>query len=216
MAKGKHKESPEERAQRKLADAHAKLQSAQARRARAVTRGEQEVERARSRAAARLERATQEVERRAGKVAREEARLITVRRKYAQPRGGNPVPQNPPATPDEAADVLETLALDADDANGADDPPEVLVRSDSDDISDSGAEPREAGNGERRLLAALNTDTTGGSTFSEWLASSGVSKKTFLRLRQVLVERGVVIRDGDGRGARYRLAVTDTSPNESR
>lgn len=119
MAKASKVKEAEERARRKLADAQARLHSAQEKRTRMLQRGEQEIERARSRAADRVEKATTEVERRAGKVARAEARLLALQRKAVEAVGLAAPPGGVPESPLGAADRLENLTSDAIDELGA-------------------------------------------------------------------------------------------------
>ncbi|GAC1402202.1 MAG: hypothetical protein NVSMB52_16150 [Chloroflexota bacterium] len=202
MAKRKQHLSSEQAAERKVADAQAKLQSAQLKRAQAISKGEQTVERARQRAAVALEKATREVERRAAKVARAEARLAASR--PARVSTSNMFEQRHQDTealaePADDVEILESRVQD--EVN----PQSTLTASDPIQSDETGQPAETTGSTEQRLLASLSRHDISGATFTEWLSDSGLSKKTFLRARQLAVEHGLVTRDGNGRGARYRI-----------
>lgn len=196
-------------ARRKLADAQAKLQSAQERRSRVVIAGEQDVERARAKAAARLDRATKEVEQRAAKVARAEAKLISLQSRKSAPRVESSTLLEPPrpdvratASPADAAERLEDLQIET--IEETDTELIVLPNGLGDEIP--APEENRLDRYESALLNALgNGFQQDGATFTEWLSTSRLSKRTFLRARRTLVDGGLVRRNGDGQGARYFL-----------
>jgi hypothetical protein len=202
MAKASRTKDAEANARRKLADAQARLYSAQEKRTRVLQKGEQDVEQARRRAAARLEKATTVVERRAGKVARAEARLLTLQRKKGNPAGLSASLAARPDLVPAAADLLEDLQSQALEEHDA----EEIVALDSVAAQmPAAAIADETSQSERTLLAALRDGFPGGATYTEWLAAAPMAKRTFLRTRRVLVDRGLVARDGAGQGARYTV-----------
>lgn len=214
MPKSRRKESQEEAARRKLADVQAKLRAAQEKRTRAMARGEKDVDAARAKAAARVEKATRNVERRAAQVARAEARLLARQdRKPAPPiaRQTSPTidlplpvelppdlePDLPPAVA-EAIEELEELGLQGESENVAGDLLLANSTSPTGDLSDTETGALNA------LMSAFGPE---GATFTEWLNASGISRKTFLRVRKALVDRGLVRREGTGPGARYQAGA---------
>jgi hypothetical protein len=190
MAK-KGRNGHEDAARRGLADAQAKLQSAQERRARAITKREEELASARLRADARVDRATKEVERRAAKAARAEARITG----HAKQSRGHDVRRADRATKSrsQAAEHLEPI-----DAEPAPQKVGAQVTATSSEGVEALAPP------DARVLGTLRDGfVAAGATFTEWLNAAGVSRKTFLKARRELVARGLVNRRGEGQGARY-------------
>jgi hypothetical protein len=213
MAKQKRKDA-EAVAREKLADAQAKLATAQDRRRRIGVEGEQEVEQARQRAADRLATATKDVERRAAKVARAEGKLLAIQarrdEKARQSAAAVPVvavEEPEMASPTAAADRLEKITEETS-ASPALHPNGVETAAVEDQAT--------LGRNERRLLATLREGfDDGGATFSQWLAATAMSKRTFLRARKVLVERGLVAHNGSGPGAHYALTAAGRSESAS-
>ena len=214
MAKQGRGKDPVDIARRKLADAQAKLHSAQARRGQVANQGEQEVERARQAAAARVDKATTEVERRAAKVARLEAKLITLQSRKAEPAPPKPTAKRrkktsapaaatspAPSSAAEAADRFEDLQ----EATAPDTTANSLVTPE--DVAEHSGNNGSLDQSQRRLLASLHAGfEQTGATFTEWLAASKLSKRTFLRARRILVDRGLVTHNGGGLGAKYFLS----------
>lgn len=215
MAKSRRPKETSEIARRKLTDAQAKLQSAQEKRARTVTRAEHKIEDVRRREAVRVDKATQVVERRATKVARAEASLVALQSKE-QSKSSSKAASVAPASgsssitagsPEQAADVLEDAQIET--IEREDDSAFVLPGTAAQDAVE--AEVAGAGNGLNsyalRLLTTLrDTFPESGATYTDWLAAAGMAKRTFLSARTMLVDAGLVLRDGDGQGAHYRLA----------
>lgn len=196
MAKKSRKIDAEKAARLKLADAQAKLQSAQERRSRTITKGDMEIEATRERVAKRVEKATREVERRASRVARAEARLMAQQERNRKPA----LATHLPSTPQQTIDALERAGSTLDEETGRPNPgiDNGLVTA---TVVEDVAEPSGA---QGRALATLR-ETYGatGATFTEWLTASGISRKTFMQARKALVDRGLVSRSGSGQGARY-------------
>jgi hypothetical protein len=218
MAKRKQEKDQEAAARRKLADAQARLVSAQEKRNRALQEGEAEIERIRHRVARRLEKVTQEVEQRAGKVARAEARLAAVQRRSTSP----PFTSATALTAGGTADLLIELG-----AGTVDSPTEAAERVEEYQIAAIteeltapvltalelvAGEPEQFATApapdryERMLLETLRDGFAEGATFTEWLAATPISKRTFLRARKALLDTGLVTRDGASQGARYTVS----------
>ncbi len=208
MATGKQGKDRES-AERRLADAQAKLHSLQEKRKKVVAETELYLERARKRAAKRVETITKEVERRAGKVARAQARLAASAdqtRGTASDKGRAKGKKRPAATatgttPQDAADRLE----DAQEQVLESQSQEVVLIPNS-LVADSPAVI--AGNSldryQVRALGALRDGfSVNGATYTEWLAAARLSKRPFLSARRALVDAGLVGRAGNGQGARY-------------
>jgi hypothetical protein len=77
------------------------------------------------------------------------------------------------------------------------------------------APPRELRSREQQALDALRSAYgEGGATATQWQTATGMSEATFLRARKELIQRGLVIRDGDARrGARYVVRDPSVSAN---
>lgn len=209
MAKKKKDKDPEGTARGALADAQEKLQAAQARRTRAVATGDQDVEIARRKAAARVEKTTRQVEQRAQKVARAEARLV--RLAAASQSGSRAGAPNDPAVrvseaalmgPSEAADRVEAVSASMSELST----PIVQVVSTADTAFDRLLDPAMV-----RALQTLADAGAGGCSYSTWLASSQLSRGTFLRVRKRLADLGLISRDGNGSGAAYSLTDAGAS-----
>lgn len=206
MAKSKLEKDATKSARRKLVDAQAELQLAHERRARVVAKAEDKIEVVRQRETARVEKATEEVQLHQAKVARAETRVIAAE---SSSRSSDALYlSGPDSTPSQI------------DMNLVGEPTgNIEVEGET---SDSLIVPRTAGAGmdERvpageldmsglRLLTSLrDTFPESGAAYTEWLAVAGVSKRTFLNARSNLVEHGLVVRDGKGQGAHYRLSST--------
>ncbi len=79
----------------------------------------------------------------------------------------------------------------------------VLVAADGDDVSTAQRPSKRA----EKALVALREQDAEGATFTEWLELLGESESTLRRARNELLELGLVEKDGDGKGARYRAVV---------
>lgn len=226
MAKQGRGKDPETAARRKLADAQAKLQVAQERRSRVATEGEQEIERARKRAASQLDTATNEVERRAERMARAEAKVNSLLSRKTEAKSGlvkpakaikapkpadsatsrnsaEPAKPGPgAASPQGVADRLEAIQSEL--ADQADAESVVLPNGVADDGVVRGVNLGSLSRYESLVLAALRDGfAQTGATFTDWLAATKLSKRTFLRARKNLVENGLVRHEGVGQGALY-------------
>ncbi|MGH2443891.1 MAG: hypothetical protein ACRDFX_12120 [Chloroflexota bacterium] len=221
MAKKAKTKDRENSARRKLADSQAKLESLQEKRVRAVNQGEREIEAARRRAADRIARTTRAVERRAEKVARDESRLLAIQaghatgsrsvaassgppdRAVAEPSGADSPPVDASdGTPEDPAALLAELSAGPRAARRA----RAVKPARNVEVGSTEAAPDRF---ELRAMISLRDyfTETGGATFTEWLGVSGAAKRTFLRTRRSLVERGLVERAGAGQGARYMLTA---------
>jgi hypothetical protein len=217
--KKRQKKDEEGGARRKLADMQAKLQSAQEERSRVVAQAEQDVEKARQQAAAQVDKVTKEVERRAARVARAEATVVSMQSRKTKPAAARapksskpaaPAPvQDPAASPEAAADRLEDIQLEIVD----EDSPPVIVVPDGAPLSNSMVEEESTLNAyERRVLTTLREHFgPEGATYSAWLFACGMSKRNFLSARKSLVERGLVVHQGEGQGALYALTEAGSS-----
>jgi len=206
MAKSKREKDATKNARRKLVDAQAKLQLAHERRARVVAKAEDKIEVVRQRETARVEKATEEVQLRQAKVARAETRVIA-----AESSSGSSdalyLP-GPDSTPSQISTTLDGEPIGAIEVEG-EASNSLIVPGTEGAGMDERVPAGELDPSALRLLISLrDTFPESGAAYTEWLAVAGISKRTFLNARSKLVEHGLVVRDGKGQGAHYRLSST--------
>jgi hypothetical protein len=165
--------------ERKLWRARDKLAVAEENLLQVTTKSRQTVERAQQRADKHVAKAMQRVERRRERLSQLEGSVLT---------SGATVAETPEAVEEQLEEAEATQFAD-----------EAVLLPDSDEY-DGGLRPREL----RALQALSGLDT--GATFGQWRLAAGVGETTLVRARQVLLDRGLVQRDGEGgRGTRYLL-----------